>query len=250
VLHELATNARKYGALSVPEGHLSIRWNVDIGAGRLLLLKWQESGVPNVKAPDSRGFGSTLIERSLEANDGKAVFHFGANGMSCEINLPLPQEALQGTGHVDVDILAPKEFSKGRRSIKAHLKGKRILLVEDEPLIVMEMVEELTSHGLEIIGPANNVHSATRLIAENAIDAALIDANLNGSSVVEVAAALAQKGVPFAFATGYGREGVPEPFRDAAILAKPFNPDGLIGMVSQLLSGRPSNILTMRPKSY
>ena len=66
VLHELATNARKYGALSVPAGRLSVAWSVRAYGERELVLEWNESGVPKVSAPTSRGFGTTLIERTLE----------------------------------------------------------------------------------------------------------------------------------------------------------------------------------------
>ncbi len=249
VLHELATNARKYGALSASDGQLSVRWKIEMGHERELSLKWQESGVANVKAPRSRGFGSTLIERSLEANGGAAVVHYGAEGITCEIRLPLKEEAFELEA---AEPIAPwrRAAGNGVKSTAADLRGKRVLVVEDEPLVAIEMEAELTSIGLDVVGPAMQIESAKRLIAENALDAALVDANLGGRSAEEVAAALAQKGIPFAFATGYGREGLPEAFRHMALLTKPFDSNGLKQIVCDLLSARKgsSNVVAMRSK--
>jgi two-component sensor histidine kinase len=249
VLHELATNARKYGALSVPTGQLSIQWDVNIGARKEVFLKWQERGVPNIKAPRSYGFGSTLIKKTIEANRGEAVVHYGAEGLTCEITLPLQDERSESRTAVATKN-ARKTFwnDRGLKNRAVDLSGKRVLLIEDEPLVAMEMESELSSLGLEVIGPAAHVDSAKQLIADNVFEAALVDVNLNGTSVEEVAAALAQKGVPFAFATGYGRDALPEAFRDAPLLAKPVETGALIDVLSGLLSRRHGrdNVTPMR----
>lgn len=91
VLHELGTNARKYGSLSRPEGRLRTNWSVTDGASPELKLNWVESDGPPVTAPTRRGFGTTLIERSLHyALGGEAELHFAPGGLTCEIRLPLP----------------------------------------------------------------------------------------------------------------------------------------------------------------
>src|SRR5262249_50845706 len=61
VLHELATNARKHGALSVPNGRLEVSWTMQTNGQQNLLLSWKESNGPKVRVPNGRGFGSTLI---------------------------------------------------------------------------------------------------------------------------------------------------------------------------------------------
>jgi PAS domain S-box-containing protein len=83
VLHELSTNAAKYGALSVPAGKVGISWTVS-GAGkdRQLLLDWRESGGPAVTRPQEKGFGSTLI-----AHSGKATQHFDPEGLHCTVQM-------------------------------------------------------------------------------------------------------------------------------------------------------------------
>jgi PAS domain S-box-containing protein len=96
-LHELGTNAAKYGALSVEGGRVSIAWTQ---AGDRLRLEWRESAGPPVEAPSRRGFGSRLIERGLAADlGGTAALHFDPAGLRCEIEASLdairaPERAL------------------------------------------------------------------------------------------------------------------------------------------------------------
>jgi two-component sensor histidine kinase len=98
VLHELGTNARKYGALSVPDGLLSLTWGMRANATDYFLLDWKESKGPQVSVPSTRGFGMTLIEETLRTLGGEAVIHYRADGLTCEIALPLPQEAQSHPG--------------------------------------------------------------------------------------------------------------------------------------------------------
>ncbi len=249
VLHELATNARKYGALSVPTGSLLIAWDLDFSAGRELRLSWKEGGVPNLSTPRARGFGSTLIERSLEANKGEASIRYGADGVTCEIRLPLPEE----------EKLVLAEPSKpGKKSDvwvrKGAIEGRsgRILVIEDEPLVAIEIEQELEAHDFAVVGPASHLESARRLIAEGRFDAALLDANLGGERVDDLAAALTRSGRPFAFLSGYGREALPATFREAELVSKPFDPDRLLAAVHGLLSrneGASSNVTRLQPRA-
>ncbi len=91
VLHELATNARKYGALSAdqPAGSLTIQWRVDYRPLPKLELKWEETGVAGMRTPDAKGFGSILIERSLQGSGGEASLSVTSDGFKCGISLPL-----------------------------------------------------------------------------------------------------------------------------------------------------------------
>jgi PAS domain S-box-containing protein len=90
-LHELATNAAKYGALSVADGTLSVTWSLDIGeAASILNLRWEESGGPRVREPSRKGFGSRLLKRTLATLGGEAMTHFAPSGFDCWISLPLP----------------------------------------------------------------------------------------------------------------------------------------------------------------
>lgn len=86
-LHELATNAVKYGSLSVPEGKIDVTWHTDAG---LLHFVWRESGGPKVVVPQSRGFGSRMLELGLAAElDGQVTIDFAPEGLVCSITAPL-----------------------------------------------------------------------------------------------------------------------------------------------------------------
>ena len=95
VFHELVTNAAKYGALSTPEGCVRVEWTVGEEAGRPRLdLVWTEQGGPPVSAPLHQGFGSRLIERSLQGDiDGEARLEFAESGLRCHLRLTLAAEA-------------------------------------------------------------------------------------------------------------------------------------------------------------
>ncbi len=92
VLHELATNALKYGALSTEAGSIEVTWNLshDRLGGRHMTLLWREHGGPTVTEPRHRGFGSRLIERTVaQENGGRAQLEYRAEGLCCSIQLPL-----------------------------------------------------------------------------------------------------------------------------------------------------------------
>ena len=232
VLHELGTNARKHGALSSPNGRVSARWETRFQGGARLVFDWRESGGPKVKPPASRGFGSMLIEQSLLAHDGIVSVSYPESGLICTIDLPLPQpeqplrQLARQTAHISLVPAAQR----------ASLAGKRILVVEDEPLIGMVLTDYLTDSGCIPVGPAQNVDRALTLIREETFDAALIDGNLAGRSVDEIAVALTQRRTPFAFVTGYGRGALPVGFQEAIIVEKPFSQDQLAGALERLLA--------------
>jgi PAS domain S-box-containing protein len=93
-IHELCTNAVKYGALSTDGGTVSVRWRVDGAEGdRRLILVWRESGGPPVVAPSRRGFGTRLIERGLASDlGGTAKIAFVPEGVVCTVEAPLPED--------------------------------------------------------------------------------------------------------------------------------------------------------------
>lgn len=91
-LHELTTNAIKYGSLSKAGGQIAVTWTIDSSEPPCLAIEWRETGGPVVVAPDKRGFGSRMIERALATElKGKAVLHFHADGLVCRINAPVPR---------------------------------------------------------------------------------------------------------------------------------------------------------------
>ena len=102
------------------------------------------------------------------------------------------------------------------------LSSLKVLVVEDEALVSMLVEDMLTDLGCSIVGPAAEIEEALRLAGSAEIDAALLDVNLGGRPIFPVADALKARGVPFAFASGYGAAGLEDGHRGAPILQKPF----------------------------
>lgn len=100
------------------------------------------------------------------------------------------------------------------------LDGARVLVVEDNTLIAMAVSGALAALGCTAVGPADDIARALELVEGEPLDAALLDVNLHGRSSEAVAAALAARGVPFAFATGYGDLALP--MDGPPVLRKPF----------------------------
>jgi CheY-like chemotaxis protein len=104
----------------------------------------------------------------------------------------------------------------------AHPSGRRVLIVEDRYLIACELADAVSRLGFEVLGPAPSVAQACELLGGEAVDAALLDVNLDGELVFPVAALLAERDVPIIFLTGYDREVLPPPWRGRPSLAKPI----------------------------
>ncbi len=191
VLHELATNARKYGALSVPQGRLLVDWSVMTNNGSSLMMRWKEAGGPRVSAPSKHGFGTTLVEHALQAHGGEASIQYGADGVTCDIRLPLPTEAPTAMAISATSARGTVEQVLVQQpGLRSGAAAKRILVIEDEPFVSMDLEAGLLAAGCEVIGPAGTLDSARRLIATTQFEAALLDVNLSGQPVDELAAEL------------------------------------------------------------
>jgi len=115
----------------------------------------------------------------------------------------------------------------------AVLGGRRLLVVEDDYLVAMDLAEELAGHGAEVLGPAGSVEEALALVAaESRIDAAVLDINLRNEKVYPVAEALRARNVPFVFTTGYDAWVVPETFAAVRRLEKPVHIRALMQSLS------------------
>lgn len=104
-------------------------------------------------------------------------------------------------------------------------QAKRILVVEDEPMIRMLLEDMLGELGYIVAAEAARIEEALEATKNADFDLAILDANLNGQAASPVADALVTRGTPFIFATGYGE--VPKPYRDRPMLTKPFQMTGL-----------------------
>ncbi|TAJ71872.1 MAG: response regulator [Phenylobacterium sp.] len=120
----------------------------------------------------------------------------------------------------------------------AALSGLRLLLVEDETLVAMMVEDMLAEFGCVVADVAGSVSRGLALAADDALalDGAILDVNLGGEKVFPVAQVLADRGIPFIFATGYGVAGVAEAFSHVPVLAKPYEAGALERMLTAALS--------------
>jgi CheY-like chemotaxis protein len=115
------------------------------------------------------------------------------------------------------------------------LSGRRLLVVEDEMMLLMIIQDMLADLGCESVAAAPTVAKAIALIETQVFDAAMVDINLNGEKSYPVADALALRGVPFIFSTGYSERAIQEGYRHRPLLKKPFPPAALADMLECIL---------------
>lgn len=114
------------------------------------------------------------------------------------------------------------------------LKGRNILIVEDEALVAMMMEDILLEQGCTPL-VAGEPKEALACLDGSRFDAAILDVNLNGAASFPIAEALRARGVPFAFSTGYDERVLKEGFGDQPVIRKPFLPDKLLDVLCALM---------------
>ena len=119
------------------------------------------------------------------------------------------------------------------------LTGRRVLVVEDEMLILMNVEMALEDLGCTSISAAGNVADALLLLSQQRFDAAIIDVNLGGDRSYPVADKLTERGIPFAFSTGNGDHGDRSDFDDRPVLKKPYLTAELVAVLNQLIADEP-----------
>ncbi|WP_019956008.1 response regulator [Yoonia vestfoldensis] len=118
------------------------------------------------------------------------------------------------------------------------LAGKKILIVEDEMLLALDLQLLLEDEGCEVLGPVQDAKRALEMLADNRPDAATLDMNLNGRSSAPIAVALREKGIPYVVISGYSAPPDAEPaLRDVQLLAKPISNALLLRELAALLDG-------------
>ena len=115
--------------------------------------------------------------------------------------------------------------------------AKRVLIVEDDVLVALHLEDLLTALGHEVIGQATRIDLAIELARKSDMDFAILDINLDGAKSFPVADILRQRGIPFAFATGYGAEGLVDGYREFPALRKPYAQEDLERTIAQIFRG-------------
>ena len=118
-------------------------------------------------------------------------------------------------------------------------KAKRVLIVEDESLVALHLEDLLTEMGHQVVGPAGRINEALELASVSDIDFAVLDINLAGAPSFPVADILRDRGIPFAFATGYGTEGLIDGYRHETTLRKPYEAGDLEHAIAKVFPTTP-----------
>lgn len=215
VVHELVTNSAKYGAISDSRGWIAVEWSFD-ATGRLV-IQWQEQGGPPVRAPSRRGFGTTVIERSVPHDlQGEAAVTYALTGLRARFVLP--------ERHVTLQAEAPDTVAEAPEAPRTDLSiGGPVLLLEDNMVIALSTEDVLLSLGATRVTMLASAHEALEAIASDPPKVAVLDVNLGEETSFVVAARLRELGIPFVFATGYGESTVvPEGMGNVPVLKKPY----------------------------
>lgn len=235
VIHELVTNSTKYGSLSAARGHVNLTWyrNKDLD----LVLSWKEEGGPPVRQPNRRGFGTTIIERSVPYDlGGKVDARYDLAGYNATFVLP--------ARHVS----EPKSFAgpsiKFVRPTPSHptapppkfLTSQSVLLVEDSLIISLDAEDIVARLGADNITTQATTQGALDFLETAKPSLAILDINLGDRTSFPIADRLLELGVPFIFASGYGEQAsLPPEHRNRPVVQKPYTLENVAAALMEIL---------------
>jgi len=221
-LHELVTNATKYGALSTDTGRIKLSWEL---LPHAIEFDWVESGGPKISPPKKRGYGTRIFSGGIEHQLGGVVdFRWHPDGLHCKLSIPHDkQEGKRQT--------AAKPPAGGERAPDA--LRKLVLLVEDEPTVSMMLTDLLSKFGHKVDGPYNRFNEAMIAATTNNVQAGVLDINVGGEKIYPLAEILTKRNIPFVFVTGYSADSIDSRFSHVPVLQKPIQPEALQAIISQ-----------------
>ncbi len=230
LFHELMVNAIKHGALSVPDGSIEVKWRRIDELVNTVELTWVESGGPPVAKPKTKGFGTTAIER-LAGQQLESDIKVSWRKSGLKVTLSIPEKNIRP---------AEEEATEGRhisRSVSRDvLKGKRVLVLDDEWLIAEQQADMLEDAGATIVGPFLKLEEAMAQDIE-ALDLAILDFALENGNVLPLANRLNEAKVPILFVTGYGSNmKLPDRFREDLVVAKPAGTSALLDSAAWIVT--------------
>jgi CheY-like chemotaxis protein len=214
VVHEMMTNSAKYGALADSTGQVEVVWRVDQSAG--LVIDWRESGGPPVQPPSRRGFGTTIIERSVPFDlQGEAELRFDLLGVQARFVIPANYVEMVASSGVPVRVEPDKP-------VPPRLSGDA-LVVEDNLIIAMSAEVIVLELGARHVETAASVGEAMKAIERATPAFAMLDLNLGSENSIPVGRKLTDLKVPYIFATGYGeRAPIPSELGHVPVIQKPY----------------------------
>ena len=234
VIHELVTNSTKYGSLSSKQGRVDLAWYRN--KERDLILSWKEEGGPPVKQPNRRGFGTTIIERSIPYDlGGKVDVNYNPSGFNATFCLP--------ARHVSEAKSFAGPAVKFARPTPTHpatppprfLAERSLLLVEDSLIISLDCEDILGRLGAEHVATQATAQGALDYLIDGKPDLAILDINLGDRNSFPVADRLVELHVPFIFASGYGEQAsLPIEHRNRPVVQKPYTMENVAAALAEL----------------
>lgn len=241
VIHELATNSAKYGALSTASGTIQVRLVAQ--EDRSLTIEWRERGGPAVRPPARRGFGSAIVERTVPFDlQGTAEVRYAADGLEADFSIParhviIPDETPELLDDRPAAIAEPPPPPRAPGPMP--LEGETVLLLEDNMIIALETEDMVCELGAADVIAASTIADAETALGDHKVSFAVLDINIGGRTSFALARKLRTAGIPFLFASGYGDQ---VPLADdqagAVILQKPFDSEQLHRAVDTLVGSR------------
>jgi PAS domain S-box-containing protein len=249
VLHELVTNAVKHGALSAPGGKVSVSWSRSAGPdGDRILFSWKERDGPICIKPNQSCFGLSVIRSAASERGGHAEMRFPPEGFQFTFEGELSSRTqMVGPRHIAI---VPRSGMLPAMGGVAQGSGCRILVIEDEALIAIQLKLDLEAAGHVVVGPIGRLSEALRAADENNFDIALVDINLGADNSAPIAEILDRRKVPFAFTTGYNDLiFLPPQLREYPHLTKPYNRADMKKLVVKLRGLAAKRLATARDTS-
>jgi CheY-like chemotaxis protein len=203
-----------------------------------LEINWRESGGPPVAEPTRRGFGSTIIERTIPHElGGSASLVYPKDGLRAMFLIPSDHVSSFATPSA-----APREIQgepPSATDMAGHLMSGTALIVEDNVIIAMEAEDVLRSFGFTDCRIAGSVSAALETIEDMKIAFAMLDINLGKDTSESIAEALQERSVPFIFASGYGERSLQAgAFKGVPVVTKPYGEREVRSAIARLLQGR------------
>ena len=216
-LHELSTNAAKYGALSVHAGPRRGDLGIAAGQSRPALERERRTGHRAAGIARLRHPGDQRQHRAPARGRDRVPLAAGRAALQ-----PARAARRQDRAAGARTAVRNRAVAEDRPALPLRLAtGNRVLLVEDEILVAMMMKDILAEFGFSVVGPFSRVAEAMVAAVHEDIDAGIIDVNLGGEFVYPVADVLVARDIPFVFVTGYGVESIESRFAHVPIIKKP-----------------------------
>ena len=234
-IHELMTNAAKYGALSNSTGTVSIHMAMHDDH---LDISWRESGGPPVHTPNRTGFGTTLVKRAVPYElGGKSSHSFAPDGVKAVISLP--KGIIAESAPNEPSSYEPLEFGPDAISwpkVPAAMTDGTALVLEDNFMISEGVVNQLRGLGFDRIEAAADPDVAMECIEDEMPSLAVLDVNLGkGRNSLPIAEFLLDNGVPIIFVTGYGELSTMTPrLSKQIVLTKPIDTLELVHAIARV----------------